>query len=476
MNRHDDERPKSGTPTNQWVPPGKGGTPTNRWVPPEKSGTTPTQSWKQPGSAAQTEARRPGSAPLTDAFRGDSPPMGTQFYPGERIAGRYEVQHRIGLQSGEGDLYKCIDQQAGPSAPHRHVVVKLYALTYKTKPEILAELTGLSHPHIVKVLDAQEWEKRYCEVMEFCAGGSLADHMPFKEEILHGYLRQVIEGLRYCHDQGIVHRDIKPSNLLFRDSNHSEVVLTDFGISSISRDLDLAAGFFSGSFRRHTVDYAAPEYTEQGTISIKTDYYALGLTLIHLIQGGASPFPNMPHPEMIKGAHSRNEIPYPPNISEQFHRLLQGLTQYDPHNRWGYAQVDQWIKNRTILDDQGKPWRNQPWVRPTVQECDVCPGARTPEQLADRLGTIPDIGDNLAEIRSWLRYSVGDTVLADRVNKEVERLFIKEPRQALLLLYYLLKPDAPHEFDHGPVHELIDQALHNIGSYTIPRSEAGSRT
>jgi len=242
-----------------------------------------------------------------------------------------------------------------------------------------------------------------------------------------------------------------------------EVVLTDFGISSILRNLDPTAPGFTGTFRRHTIDYAAPEYAERGEISVKTDYYAMGMTLIHLLRGGASPFANAPPPETIRGAHSRNEIPYPPNLSERFRQLLQGLTQYDPGNRWGYAQVDRWLKTMTILDDQGRPWRHQPMRGPTVQECAVCPGARSPEQLADALGTIPDLGDKLADIRWWLHYSVGDVALAQRVNEEVERLFVTEPRQALFLLYYLLKPDAPLELGNGPVHERIDRALRATG-------------
>jgi len=468
MNRPDGEVPRGGKPTDQWVPPGKGGKapPTDQWVPPGKGGKAPpTQPWQPPGSAADTGVRQGGES-ATAAYSGGAPSIATQLRAGERIAGRYEVQNRLGPQSGEGELYGCIDAQAGAHAPHRYVVVKLYALGFQPKPEVMAELTGLSHPHIVRILDAQFWEKRYCEVMEFCAGGSLADHMPFGETALQGYLRQIIEGLHYCHDHKIVHRDLKPGNLLFRNQgNPPEVVLTDFGISSILRSLDPTTSQFSGTFRRHTIDYAAPEYAERGEISVKTDFYALGFTLIHLLQGGPSPFANAALPETIRGAHSRNEIPYPPNLSERFRQLLQGLTQYDAGNRWGYVQVDQWLKEMTVLDEQGKPWRHQPMSRPTVQECAVCPGARSPEQLADLLGTISDIGDKLADIRWWLHYSVGDVALARRVNEEVERLFVTEPRQALFLLYYLLKPDAPLELGSGPVRDQIDRVFRAIGRH-----------
>ena len=44
---------------------------------------------------------------------------------------------------------------------------------------------------------------------------------------------QCAAALEYCHNNNIIHKDIKPSNFFFRDKNKTEVVLGDFGISSV---------------------------------------------------------------------------------------------------------------------------------------------------------------------------------------------------------------------------------------------------
>jgi tetratricopeptide (TPR) repeat protein len=88
---------------------------------------------------------------------------------------------------------------------------------------------------------------------------------------------QVAEALAYAHGQGILHRDIKPSNLLL--DTQGTVWITDFGLAKTAADTDnlTHTGDIVGTLR-----YMAPERFE-GQADLRSDLYALGLTLYELL-------------------------------------------------------------------------------------------------------------------------------------------------------------------------------------------------
>jgi serine/threonine protein kinase/WD40 repeat protein len=87
---------------------------------------------------------------------------------------------------------------------------------------------------------------------------------------------QVAEALEYAHRQGILHRDIKPSNLLLDTSG--TVWMTDFGLAKADDQLNLThTGDVLGTLR-----YMPPEAFE-GKTDVRTDVYALGLTLYEML-------------------------------------------------------------------------------------------------------------------------------------------------------------------------------------------------
>jgi tetratricopeptide (TPR) repeat protein len=87
---------------------------------------------------------------------------------------------------------------------------------------------------------------------------------------------QVAEALEYAAAQGVLHRDIKPSNLLL--DVFGRVWLTDFGLAKATGTPDLThSGDLLGTLR-----YMAPERF-QGRADVRSDVYALGLTLYELL-------------------------------------------------------------------------------------------------------------------------------------------------------------------------------------------------
>jgi WD40 repeat protein/serine/threonine protein kinase len=87
---------------------------------------------------------------------------------------------------------------------------------------------------------------------------------------------QVAEALAYAHQQGVLHRDIKPANLLL--DTRGNVWLTDFGLAKAGDQQDLTkTGDVLGTAR-----YLAPEVF-QGQTDVRSEVYALGLTLYELL-------------------------------------------------------------------------------------------------------------------------------------------------------------------------------------------------
>ena len=73
-----------------------------------------------------------------------------------------------------------------------------------------------------------------CLVMEYCPGGNLLEHLhktrkPFTEIECSNIAQELLEALKYMHDQGVLHRDIKPENVLINAERRP--VITDFGLS-----------------------------------------------------------------------------------------------------------------------------------------------------------------------------------------------------------------------------------------------------
>jgi|GEM_PF-790732 len=377
--------------------------------------------------------------------------------PGTLIAERYRVQvDALSCVGGEAEVHACCDEHTGDT-----VAVKLYhRVGVQPKAAVLSMLRALDHPHIVRLRAHGQWQNRFFEVMDYCHGGTLGALAPIDERAMRSYLPQVLDGLAYCHAQGIIHRDLKPSNLLFRDAARTEVVLTDFGISSV---LDSLADVPQlTQTRARTYDYTAPELfgtARNGRvigpqISSRSDYYALGITLMHLITG-RSPFAGQDE-ESIMLAHIYGQLPPCPSASAHLQSLLQGLTQHDPANRWGEAQIRSWLAGETVRDDRGRLWQArspQTFTHPYPGY----PAATTPQALAAHL-TEFDAETHLFRrpyLRNWL--GLFDTELAEQA-EAISETYTDRPQVGLFKLKYLLDPDQPLVVDGHALYTVADLA------------------
>ena len=186
------------------------------------------------------------------------------------IADRYQLGHLIG-EGGVGKVYKGLDTASG-----QPVAVKLL------RPEIILDapdlverfrregriLSELDHPNIVKVLATFEEAGQHYIVMEFVAGGSLADwlrqqpRLPLERAL--AIALELSDALARVHYLNIVHRDIKPSNILLAKDGTPR--LTDFGLAQMrSYSPITTAGSVLGTF-----EYLSPEGCDRQPLDERT--------------------------------------------------------------------------------------------------------------------------------------------------------------------------------------------------------------
>lgn len=144
-----------------------------------------------------------------------------------------------------------------------------------------AAMLQLSHPGLVRALDAGDCPHGRYLVLEYVRGESLASlvrrcgALPEREAIRIGL--QVARALSYCARVGLTHRDVKPSNLLMDTSGRVRVC--DFGLAALSYGSDSAGPYGSPG-------YAAPEQIHSpAAVDERGDVYSLGATLWHLVVG-----------------------------------------------------------------------------------------------------------------------------------------------------------------------------------------------
>jgi serine/threonine protein kinase len=104
---------------------------------------------------------------------------------------------------------------------------------------------------------------------------------------------QLIFGLLYAHENGVVHRDIKPANIMLLNPEQPEeglVKIVDFGIAKLvqSEDGEIQALTRTGEIFGSPL-YMSPEQCKGSTIDRRSDIYSLGCVLFECLTG-AQPF------------------------------------------------------------------------------------------------------------------------------------------------------------------------------------------
>ncbi len=195
------------------------------------------------------------------------------------------VEEELG-EGGMGRVYRCHDARLG-----RDVAVKVLRPEGAADPGFRARfareartLARLEHPGIVAVYDfGTTPEGEAYLVMQFVAGGSLAERLPMPPADAVAVARQLCDALAYAHRRGVVHRDIKPENVLLDDDDRAK--LSDFGIARLMTPGAEEAPLTAASQVLGTPGYMAPEARAGAPPDPRMDVYAVGALLTHAVAG-----------------------------------------------------------------------------------------------------------------------------------------------------------------------------------------------
>ena len=151
---------------------------------------------------------------------------------------------------------------------------------------------GLRHPHLVQIFDGGILpDGRAWMAMERLVGRDLFVIMKQEGQVqpLRGVriIRQVCEALRVLHQRGAVHRDVKPENIYLCDRERfvDHVKLIDFGVLALPDGDPQRLHAATGCKIVGTPLYLAPEQACGESPDPRTDLYALGAVMYHMLSG-----------------------------------------------------------------------------------------------------------------------------------------------------------------------------------------------
>ena len=206
--------------------------------------------------------------------------------PNTLIYQRYSIVRLIG-QGGMGAVYEAYDQRLGSSVALKQLLTNggQSSASFEREAQILARLR---HSVLPAVIDTFTDANGQFLVMQFIPGEDLATALaqrgqPFPAETVLRWASQLLAGLDYLHSHQppVVHRDIKPQNLKL--TPRGEVILLDFGLAKGAHRQAHAS--VSRSVYGYTLQYAPLEQLHGTGTDPRSDLYALGATLYHLLTG-----------------------------------------------------------------------------------------------------------------------------------------------------------------------------------------------
>jgi serine/threonine protein kinase len=204
---------------------------------------------------------------------------------GTVLQGRYRIVRQLG-QGGMGAVYEAVDERLDTMVALKETLFADEKLRKQFEREARL-LARLHHQALPRVSDHFNEGDGQFLVMQYIAGEDLAAMLternsPFPQDEVVRWADQLCDALDYLHTQDpqIIHRDIKPQNLKL--TGRGQIVLLDFGLAKGSVG-QMTAVTTSASIFGYTPNYAPLEQVQGLGTDTRSDIYALGATLFHLL-------------------------------------------------------------------------------------------------------------------------------------------------------------------------------------------------
>src|SRR5712691_5571872 len=207
--------------------------------------------------------------------------------PGAVLQDRYRIVRQLG-KGGMGAVYEAVDLRLDATVALKETfsVADRLRRQFEQEARLLAQL---HHPALPRVSDYFTEGDRAFLVMQFISGVDLSEIIvtqpgPFPRNQVVAWADQLLDALIYLHsrDRQIIHRDIKPHNLKL--TANGRIALLDFGLAK-AESADASTTVSSTSIFGYTRRYSPLEQIQNHGTTPRSDIYALGATLYHLLTG-----------------------------------------------------------------------------------------------------------------------------------------------------------------------------------------------
>ncbi|XP_011159692.1 obscurin isoform X6 [Solenopsis invicta] len=352
----------------------------------------------------------------------------------------YDLGDELG-RGTQGVTYHAVERSTG-----RNYASKIMHGRGDLKPFMYNEMEAMNNLHHRKLLrlhDAFETNDSVTLVMELAAGGELVDNLTRQEHYteidIARYIRQLLWGLEYMHDNYYAHLGLTLGDLLISHAGGDDLKIGDFGLTrriSSARLMTLLYGM---------PEYVAPEVTNNEGVSYAADMWSVGI-ITYILLSGISPF---------RGANDR----------ETLKKIREGKWDFD--DRWKNIsnEAQDFIRNLLVYNVDKRMDVRAALAHPWFNYIDNLPSEpyRIPsENLKNYYKLYRDWYSN-ASCRTWYRRSKLETAFDDpsRMVYPPGHKFTPEPDRS----HSSLKKRSPRTWENQiPSREPIDTEIGIITS------------
>lgn len=273
---------------------------------------------------------------------------------GTKLRERYYIFKELGVGGfGQTFLAKdcdfpgypwCVVKQLKPQAKDPWILQTARRL-FDLEASVLARIGN--HPQIPQLKAHFEENEQFYLVQDFVEGNLLSKELkgnpPWSQEHAIAFLQDILDVLKFIHDNQVIHRDLKPENIIRRNSDQ-KLVLIDFGsvkkITTLSEEDREDSAF--------TVAIGTPAYMpleqQGGKPCYSSDIYAIGKIVIQGLSGTS--------PKRLADDPDTGELLWRHlvKVDDPFAEVLNRMVKWNPRDR--YQSVAE------IIDDLN-PYFNQ---------------------------------------------------------------------------------------------------------------------
>src|SRR5215510_7676101 len=270
----------------------------------------------------------------------------TLTLPIERtLDGKYRLERALG-RGGYGVVYEASDLRL-----QRRVAAKVMMgssfgdITALRRFEREARAAAkIDHRHITRVHDygAIGSGGAYL-IMELVAGRTWREELKRTGVIASAraaeLFRQLLEGLQFAHNMGVVHRDLKPENVMIVEAGGAdELKIMDFGLAKVvGSGAEVTESLTEAGAVMGTFGYIAPEVFTGGTVDERADIFAIGIMTVETLVGERPFGGQTPHEVLTTLLNSEYHLPGTSFEIRALDAVVQRCLAKDPRDRYGSA-------------------------------------------------------------------------------------------------------------------------------------------